>query len=389
MEEMRFDLVESFAELPDPRIERKKLHALLDIVVIAICAVICGAEGWEDIESFAERRLDWLKRFLPLPNGVPHHDTFRRVFERINPSMFEACFQKWVRSLCQIFEQEVVAIDGKTARRSYSHKKDNALGALHLVSAWACEQSLVLGQVRTQEKSNEITAIPELLDLLELKGAIVTIDAMGCQKKIAEKIVHKKADYVLAVKENQGNLHAALVKTFEEAQRLNFEGMVYDTYVDKDCGHGRMEERKCIVLPLMYLYRFKLKWKGLQSLICLESKRVNKRTGEITFEKRYYISSLPMEAKRLLMAIRKHWGIENQVHWCLDMIFREDDSRIRDKHSAQNFAILRRLVMNMLRLETSLTASLKRKRYIATMDVSYLEKVLQAVAAKPAATMDF
>lgn len=237
--------------------------------------------------------------------------------------------------MCKIFDREVVAIDGKTARRSYSRNKDKPVGALHLVSAWACEQSVILGQVRTEEKSNEITAIPELLDLLELKGAIVTINAMGCQKKIAEKIVEKKADYVLAVKENQGKLHEALVTTFEQAKALNFSGMVYDVSVESDCGHGRFEERKCTVLPLMYLYQFKLKWKGVQSLICLESKRVIKATGETTSEKRYYISSLAMDARSSLIAIRKRWGIENQVHWCLDMVFREDDSRIRNKCSVQ------------------------------------------------------
>lgn len=366
----------SFECIDDPRSPKNRQHLLIEVIVITICAVICGAEGWEDIETFALEREAWLKQFLFLPRGLPCRDTYRRIFARLNPEQLQKSFRDFVQTVFKVTDKQVIAIDGKSLRRSYKSSEDKAKGMIHMVSAWATENELVLGQVKTHEKSNEITAIPALLNLLVVKGCIVTIDAMGCQRKIAEQIVKQEGDYILAVKENQGKLHQAMEKTFNTAQEQEFKTMVYEKDESLDCGHDRIEMRRCIVLPLMYLYGFKLKWKGLQNLVLIESRREIK--GKIQTEKRYYISSARLSAKDFSHAIRSHWGIENQVHWVMDVVFREDDCRIRQGFSPENLSVIRHMALNLLRSEKSNTFSLKRKRYMATLNQDYLKKILSS-----------
>jgi predicted transposase YbfD/YdcC len=369
-------LLDHFATIQDYRDPRWSQHLLIDILVIALCAVLCGADGWEEIETFGRSHLDWFQQHLELPNGIPHHDTFRRVFERIRPDQFEASFQSWVQSVVQHFKQEVVGVDGKSMRGSYTDSTDKTKGMLHIVSAWANQNNLILGQIKTHDKSNEITAIPQLLRTLVLSGCIVTIDAMGCQRAIAKEIREQGADYILTVKENQKTLHTALEKAFIHADSVKFEALVYDQHEEKDFAHGRIETRKCTVLPMMYLHEFKEKWEGLSSLVRIQSERIIKRTGEITAEISYCISSLPCDAELILSSKRQHWGVENQVHWVLDVVFKEDASRIRDRASAQNFSALRRLAINMIKRETGVKKSIRQRRMMAGWNIKYLEKVL-------------
>lgn len=367
---------EIFNDITDPRSPKNSQHLLIEVIIITICAVICGADGWEGIETFAIARESWLRQFLKLPYGIPGHDTFRRIFAHLNPEELQKCFRRWVRAVFRFTQKQVIAVDGKSLRRSYEDSEDKHKGMLHMVSAWAAENELVLGQVKTREKSNEITAIPELLNLLAIKGCIITIDAMGCQKRIAEQIIAQGADYLLAVKENQGKLYQAIQKMFEQAKGTGFQNMIYDSCEEVDAGHGRIETRKCIVLPLMYLHQFKLKWKGLQSLVLIESKREIKNQTQT--EQRYYISSLPPKAQLLGPYIRQHWGVENRLHWVLDVVFREDDSRIRKDHGPENVAVMRHMAINLIKQERSNKFSIKKKRYLATLDVTYLEKILEA-----------
>ena len=338
--------------------------------------MLCGADGWEEIETFGRSHRDWFNQHLELPNGIPHHDTFRRVFERVRPDQFEASFHSWVQSVTLRFRQEVVGIDGKSMRGSYTDSADKTKDMLHIVSAWASENNLILGQVKTYDKSNEITAIPQLLKTLALSGCIVTIDAMGCQRAIAKEIREQGADYILTVKENQPSLHKAIEKAFIHGDSVKFETMVYDQHEEKDFAHGRIETRKCTTLPMMYLHQFKEKWEGLSSLVRIESERIIKRSGEVTREVSYCISSLPNNAELILSSKRRHWGIENQVHWVLDVVFKEDASRIRDRNSAQNFSILRRLAINMIKRETSVKKSIRQRRMMAGWNTEYLEKIL-------------
>jgi len=318
-----------FSKLEDPRLDRQKLHQLMDIIVIAVCAVICGAETWVDIANFGKAREAWFRKFLELPNGIPSHDTFGRVFSLLNAAAFEACFFEWVQAVNQVTGGQVIAIDGKELRHSF----DTVLGqkAIHLVSAWANENRLILAQRKVDSKTNEITAIPELLDALELAGCIVTIDAMGCQTAIASKIIERKADYVLAVKENQGYLYEDIAHLFglalQEPNPLPYvEG--YAKTVDKD--HGRIEIRECWTLSATFhqaSLRNASQWEQLASLVCIRrERRLPKKTQ---MEMRYYIASRPPNANALLQAIRDHWGIENSVHWVLDVAFHEDQSRVR------------------------------------------------------------
>lgn len=369
-------LVTHFATIQDLRDSSRRRHLLLDVLIIALCAVLSGADGWEEIEMFGKSHRDWFKKHLELPNGIPHHDTFRRVFERVRPDQFEASFQSWVQSITKRFHQEVVGIDGKSMRGSYTDGTDKNKDMLHIVSAWASQNNLILGQVKTYDKSNEITAIPELLKTLELTGCIVTIDAMGCQRKIAKEIKAKGADYIFSVKENQPNLYNAIDKAFKHADAVQYEAMVYDSHEENDFGHGRIEKRTCTTLPMMYLHDFKEKWVGLASIARIQNERVIKKTGEISKETLYYISSLPSDAKLILSAKRQHWGIENKVHWLLDVVFKEDQSRIRDRNSAQNFTALRRLAINMVKRETSTKRSIRQRRIMAGWNTDYLEKIL-------------
>lgn len=370
---------EHFKSLPDPRRKNANLrHKFIDILVIAICAIICGADSWVAVEEFGKAKEDWFRGFLELPNGIPSHDTFTDVFRKLASKKFESCFISWTESISELFDGEVVGVDGKTLRRSHDSSSDKK--AIHMVSAWASKNSLVLGQIKTDEKSNEITAIPELLKSLELKGCLVTIDAMGCQKNIAQVIVEQEADYLLAVKDNQPTLHQAIQNYFVEANEADFEGYDIDFDETFDKGHGRIESRRCWVgydaLPRIDGSE---NWEGLQTIVMVESEVTEKE--KTTIEHRYYISNTVGTATYLLHSSRKHWGVETSLHWRLDIAFREDESRIRKGNGAENFAILRHIALNLLNKEDTAKMGIKNKRLKAGWDVSYLEKVLAGIAS--------
>ena len=378
-QELIIAVEEHFKFLPDPRRKTaNQRHQLIDILVIAICGAICGADGWVAIEKFGEAKKEWFRSFLELPNGILIHDTFTDVFAKLSPKLFEKCFISWVESISELFAGEIVAVDGKTLRRS--HDKSNNKKAIHMVSAWANENSLVLGQTKTDDKSNEITAIPELLKSLELKGCLVTVDAIGCQKKIAEAIVEQEADYLLAVKDNQPSLHQAIQNYFLDANEANFEGYNIDYSETINRGHGRIEQRRCWVgYDAQNIIDDAQNWKNLETIVVVESERTAE--GKTTIEHRHYISSEVSTASKLLNASRKHWGIENSLHWKLDIAFREDESRIRKGHGAENFAILRHIALNLLKKEETAKVGTQNKRLMAGWNNSYLEKVLAGLAS--------
>ena len=368
-------VLDHFADLDDPRVERTRRHKLVDIIAIAICAIICGADSWVHVELFGRSKLEWFQTFLELPGGIPSHDTFGDVFARLDPEQFQSCFMAWTQAIAELLPEEVVAIDGKTARRS--HDCAGGKGAMHLVSAWATQNTLTLGQVRTAEKSNEITAIPQLLDLLDLQGCIVTIDAMGCQREIAQQIVDGGADYVLAVKENQGQLHEGIRDLFEGAEALGFDGVPYDYSQTVNKGHGRVERRECWAITetdcLDYINPHG-QWPQLNAAIKVVGHRET-AAGAIS-QPRYYISSRAAPAGQLLAAVRSHWSIENSLHWTLDVTFREDQCRVRKAHGPQNLATLHQISHNLLKNENTLKVGIQGKRLNAGWREDYLLKVL-------------
>ena len=361
-----------FAELTDPRIDRSKLHELLDIIAIAICAVVAGAESWDDIEEFGLAKHTWLKTFLALPNGIPSHDTVRRPFERLDPEEFQRRFLNWIEALHEASQQQVIAIDGKTLRRSFDRAKGKS--ALHLVHAWATANHLLLGQVAVDEKSNEITAIPVLLKMLELSGAIVTIDAMGCQQEIARTIRQRQADYLLALKANHEHLYEQVVAFFDRAGARAMKGDDIHYHREWEEGHGRTECRRCWVTSDLSWLEGREEWTDLKSVVMIEAERF---VGDsLSVETRYYLSSLPADAPLLNGVARSHWGVENSLHWVLEVTFHEDRSRIKKENAPENFGLLRRLALCLLKQESSSKRSIRGKRLRASWDDGYLLRVL-------------
>jgi predicted transposase YbfD/YdcC len=364
-------------------VERCKIHPLVEIVTIALCGVICGADDWVAIEAFGQEKEAWLRTFLALPGGIPSHDTFGRVFARLDPDEFRGCFVAWVRAVVGQVGEQVVAIDGKALRGSHDRAAGKA--ALHLVSAWATASGLVLGQVATDARSNEITAIPLLLRLLDLEGATVTIDGMGCQTAIAAQLVERGADYVLALKDNHPALRERVRLAFADARdavgtTLPLADLMPHTTTDKN--HGRLEARRCLAIgdPAYLAYIDPdHRWPRLRSIVLIESTR---RVGAtVSTEARHYLSSLPADAAHLAETIRSHWGIENRLHWVLDVTFREDHSRVRDGHAPENLAILRHFALNLLRRDHSVRGSVATKRLRAALNDHYLRSLLTGLSA--------
>jgi predicted transposase YbfD/YdcC len=366
-------LAACFAGLADPRATRRCDHRLIDILLIAVCAVIACAESWEDIELYGRSKQAWLKSFLALPNGIPSHDTFRRVFMLIDPDAFEACFVRWAQSLMGKVEREVVAIDGKTVRRSGSRRHEH--GPLHLVSAWASDQGLVLGQREVDGKSNEITAVPELLDTLHLDGCIVTLDAMGCQKDIAARIRAKAADYLLVLKANHGHAFEAVREHFERTCFGRGSGgrPVFDAF---DESHGRLVRRRVFVSPAARELEPLHDWPGLSMVLAVETIRGVNGTGKVEAEIRYFLTSCGDDPAVLVQAIRRHWSIENALHWVLDVTFREDDSRVRDRTAARNLALLRKISLNLVSRDRHGRASRRGRRKMAAWNDDYMLRII-------------
>lgn len=371
-------LTAHLGSLEDPRVDRTKLHPLLSIVTIAICAVISGADTWDEIAEFGRAKEDWFATFLDLPHGVPSHDTFNRVFAALDPAQFRAAFLSWMEAVSSVLPAQAIAFDGKTVRRS--HDRSTGRKAIHVVSAWASVNRLVLGQIKVDDKSNEITALPELLRQLALTGCIVTIDAMGCQREIAKQIIGQDADYVLALKENQGNLYQDVQDSFTQARTNQLEHVAHDYAETVDQGHGRLEIRRhWVITDAEYLAWLQIEhdWPGLQAIGMVKAER-RLATGR-TVETRYYLLSRELAAQAFGETVRSHWGIENQVHWVLDMAFREDQSRIRQGLAAENFVVLRHIALNLLKQAQGKRLSIKAMRLKAGWHNDYLLQVLRGI----------
>lgn len=359
-------------QLEDPRMERRRLHNLMDIMVIALCTLLCGGESFNDMEDFGKAKEDWLRTFLKLPGGIPSHDTFNRVFAAIDSDQFMDCFMQWTESLRRAVHREIVALDGKALR----HAGNPNCPLPYVVSAWARENGLVLGQVKVDEKSNEITAVPELLRVLELKGCIVTLDAMGCQRKIAEEIIESQANYVLALKGNQGTVHEEFKDFLDDlAERAVDPGKNTRFFQEVGKDHGRIETRQYWQSDDLEWFADLAQWKGLRSVGMVEATReIGEKT---TVERRYYLSSLPLDAECFARAVRGHWSVENSLHWVMDVNFGEDDSRARNRNAAENLALLRRLALNLIKKETSNPKrSIRRRIKVAGWNNDYLLKLL-------------
>lgn len=370
-------LIEHFEQLPDPRVNRTRYHKLVDILIIGLCSQLTGGNGFTDMEIFGKAKLDWLKTFLELPHGIPSHDTFNRCFSAIDPHAFLDCFIEWVQGICPALKDETVAIDGKALRRALNAGESIP----YIVSAWASDNGLVLGQVKVKDKSNEITAIPELLHALHLKGCIVTIDAMGCQKDIAEKIIDKDADYVLALKGNHATVHEEVKEFFADVvapcatlcnETAQQDKIGFFQTIEKN--HGRIETRRYWQSTDIDWFEDRPLWKGMKSIGMVESIRTIK--GKSSIERRFFLSSLPLDAPRLAKSIRKHWGVENSLHWSLDVTFKEDDSRARTMNAAQNVATLRRIALNLIKKTPRKGVSQRQKLIVAALDDTFLEVLL-------------
>jgi predicted transposase YbfD/YdcC len=361
-----------FTRLRDPRRRHLRRHLLIDIVVLTLCAVLAGANDWQQVATFAVQRQAWLRTFLALPNGLPSHDTLERVFDRLEPQVFQACFHQWVEALARTLGLGVIAIDGKTLRQSGNAPK--GWKPLHIVSAWATQCQLSLGQVAVDEKSNEITAIPQLLELLDLHGALVTIDAMGCQKEIAAKIVAGGGDYVLAVKDNQPHLLEDIQECLRQALDTAGADLNYETHTTSERGHGRQETRTYVVVQNPENLRDREAWSKLNVVgMCIREREVgDKKTDDV----QYFIGSRRMNARKYGMALRGHWGIENNLHWQLDLTFDEDSNRVQRRHEAENLAIIRRLALGLLKQHPS-KQSVACKRLAAALNTDFLEEILR------------
>lgn len=369
MNEEGLEILGYLSIIKDPRLERKKLHHLTDVLFIGVSATLCGCDTWEDIHLFAQEREDWLKHYIDLRNGIPSADTIARVFSLIDPDQFEIAFRNWVGSLYCVEDGKVIAIDGKRLRGSYGNGKS----AIHMVGAFAAESGLALAQVKTEDKSNEITAIPELLDGLYLKGCIVTLDAMGCQKAIVEKIIEKEGDYVISLKGNQGTLHDDVRLFLETEQKNDFKKITHSYFETIEKGHGRVETRRYWITGEILWLAGKDDWKKLTSIGLVESTRyIN---GETSVETRCFIASINADAAKFAQAVRQHWSIENNLHWQLDVTFDEDKLRMRIKNAAQNLSIMRRMILNVLKLD-GIKGSLKGKRKKAGWSKSYFDALL-------------
>lgn len=370
-------LMQYLEEIPDPRVKRRRAHKLVDIMTIGLCSILTGGEGFNDMALFGRIKRDWLKTFLELPHGIPSHDTFNRVFSAIDPHCFLDCFVRWVQGICPALKGDVVAIDGKALRRAL----DEGDSIPYIVSAWASENGLTLGQVKVTDKSNEITAIPELLRVLALQGCTVTIDAMGCQKDIAAQIVDKKADYVLALKGNHATVHEEVREFFADAvlpcadqaaQTVTPKTMASSKTLEK--GHGRIETRRYWQSSDVHWMQDKKLWKNLRTIGMVES--IRRVKGKNSIERRYYLSSLPLDVEAFAKAVRGHWGVENPLHWSLDVTFREDQSRARSKNAAQNLAMLRRIALNLIKKNPLEKVSQRQKRIFAALDTDFLAELL-------------